>query len=89
MTGERIQVEVRLHALLAELAGTRRHRVKVPRRLTIKDLLDVLGSELPGLSRISKYRINVIAVRNGEPLPGEFEVGEGDIIDLLPPSSGG
>lgn len=89
MTGEQVQVEVRLHALLAELAGTRRCRVEVPRRLTIQGLLEALSSELPGLSKISEYRINIIAVRDGEPLPGEFEVNGGDVIDLLPPSSGG
>ncbi len=89
MTGERVLVEVRLHAVLAELAGIRRHRVRVPRRLTVRGLLEALGTELPGLARISEHRINVIAVRDGEPLPEEFEAREGDVIDLLPPSSGG
>ncbi len=77
----RVEVTVRLFAMLRERAGARELTLDLPEGARVRDALDELGDLAAGLPL-------VMAV-NREYAPEEQVLGAGDELALIPPVSGG
>ncbi len=81
-----MKAKVRLFARLSELAGTREVEMEVGEGLAAGDVYTLLCRRYPqlsGLGEILRYAVN------GEYVPREHPVGEGDEVALIQPVSGG
>ena len=81
-----MKAKVRLFARLSELAGTREVEVEVGEGLSAEDVLHVLCTRYPSLSRLAA---SVRFAVNGEYAEPGHPVGEGDEVAVIPPVSGG
>jgi molybdopterin converting factor subunit 1 len=80
----RINVHVRLFASYREAAGTNRLETSLSAAATVADLLDVLASRIPALTRAK----GMVAV-NQEYVTASAPLHDGDEVALIPPVSGG
>ncbi len=80
------RVTVRLFAGVRERAGTSSVEVRVAEGATVTDAIGAAAAIVPGELRMPK---SVMLALNGEYVPGETPVGDGDEVALIPPVSGG
>ena len=80
-----MKVTVRFFASLKEEMGLEREELKLDEGSTITDLLEALKKAHPVLRDNDKFLIAVNGIRSDH----NQRLGEGDIVALLPPVSGG
>lgn len=81
-----MRMRVLLFAALREAAGSRELAVDLPVGATVADLRAVLSALHP---RLGPLLGNAAAAVNEEYVPGDHPLGEGDVVALIPPVSGG
>jgi molybdopterin converting factor subunit 1 len=79
-----ICVHVRLFASYREAAGTNRLDTPLPSGARVRDLLDLLASDLPALNRAP----GLVAVNHAY-VDRDAQLSDGDEVALIPPVSGG
>ncbi len=83
---ESIRVEIRLYALLAELAGTRRLELMLPAGAQAHDALERVVEQHPELDeQLGRFRIAL----DQEYVEEDAELRDGSVLALIPPVSGG
>jgi len=86
----RLRVSVRLYAVLRDLYGSDRDSIDLPEGSTVGDLLEELKKRNSRLGEfLEKRGSSIIALINGLYAPASQKLREGDVVDLLPPASGG
>jgi molybdopterin converting factor subunit 1 len=81
-----MKVRVRLFALYRELAGTGITVIELRDNAKVKDVKPALYKKFPALK---KHDRNIVfAVNNSYAFPGA-PLGNGDVVALIPPVSGG
>ncbi len=81
-----MKATVRLFARLSELAGARRLEVEVGEGLAARDVYAALCQRYPSLRGMED---SLMYALNGEYVPPDQPVGDGDELALIPPVSGG
>lgn len=94
-----MEVEVRLYAMLREMAGKKVLRVSLPLKSSVRDLIDILveryggeferyiyDAEKKSRSYLS-YMLNGININSLEKFDTPLK--DGDVFSLLPPVGGG
>jgi MoaD family protein len=85
-----LKVSIRLYAVLRDLYGVDKDTIEVPEGSTIKDLLEILGRKSKALEDFMEKRLSsIITLVNGLYAPQDQKLRDGDVVDLLPPASGG
>lgn len=80
------RITVRLFAGIRERAGTPLVEVRVAEGSTVSDAISAAAAVVPGELRTPK---SVMLALNGEYVPDDTAVGDGDEVALIPPVSGG
>ncbi len=81
-----MQVTVKLFATYREVAGTKEMQVRLADRATLRDLLDAVYAEHPGLKGHEEAMLLAVNHEFAEPTA---RLREGDEVALMPPVSGG
>ena len=94
-----MEIEVRLYAMLREIAGMKVLRVSLPPKSSVRDLIDVLLERYGGdferyiydgekrSRRYLSYMLNGININSLEKFDTALK--DGDVFSLLPPVGGG
>ncbi len=81
-------IEVRFFAMLKRLAGTPRKEYVLAEPITVLELKQMLGRDIPALAPVLEGRSLLVSVNEEFALDDEL-VADGDVVGLLPPFSGG
>lgn len=85
-----LKVGVRLYAILRDLYGSDKDLVEIPDGSTVRDLIEFLSKRNERLGEFIEKRLSsIIALVNGLYAPPDQRLRDGDVVDLLPPASGG
>lgn len=81
-----MQIKVLLFAQCADVVGSREKMVELAEGCVLKDLMDALVREHPGLEPIRK---SAMVSLNQEYAGGDAALSDGDEVAMIPPVSGG
>ncbi|MDT7890179.1 MAG: MoaD family protein [Desulfurococcales archaeon] len=83
-------MNIRLYAVLRDLYGADKDLIELPEGSTVKELLEMLGRRSKALGDFMEKRVSsIITLVNGLYAPQDQKLRDGDVVDLLPPASGG
>ncbi|MEM4971118.1 MAG: MoaD family protein [Sulfolobales archaeon] len=83
-------MSIRLYAVLRDLYGVDKDIIEIPEGSTVRDLLKILSKRSKALEDFMEKRLSsIITLVNGLYAPQDQKLREGDVVDLLPPASGG
>lgn len=86
----RMRIRVRLYAILHELYGKREDEIEVPDTATVAEVLARLSSVRGRFGEFIRERSgSLIILVNGLYATMDHRLSDGDVVDILPPSSGG
>ncbi|MEM4966392.1 MAG: MoaD/ThiS family protein [Sulfolobales archaeon] len=86
-----LKIKIRLYAVLRDLYGSSEDLIEVEGdRISVRDLLSRISSKNTSLKEFMRSRgEGIIVLVNGLYAPMDQFVREGDVVDILPPASGG
>jgi len=81
-------VNIRFFAVLKKLLGRDSMQIELQNSITLKDLLDLLETDIPSIRTVIREGRTLIAV-NQEVAHDDTVISNGDEIAFLPPFAGG
>lgn len=87
-------MKVRFYGFLRDYVGGKEFEVNLKDgSVKASELPEVLASSVPGFAKVldlvRKGEIDVIYLLNGKPLRDDDVVSDADVVEVLPPASGG
>ncbi len=87
-------MKVRFYGFLRDYVGGKEFEVRLRgSHVKASELPEVLSSSIPGFAKvldlIKRGEVDVIYLLNGKPLREEDTVNDTDVVEVLPPASGG
>ena len=89
MKKDHIRIKIKFYAILTELTGVKETEIELPQEISPNNLINILKEQFIGFSKIDEYKLSVIILRNGETISSNVRLNHNDLIEILPPSSGG
>lgn len=85
-----MKVRVRLYAILRDLYGGSEDLVDLPEGSAVEDLISRIKRRSPRLEDLLERKgLSLIVLVNGLYAPASQKLSEGDVVDIMPPASGG
>ena len=87
-------MKVRFYGFLRDYVGGKEFEVNLKdSSVKATDLPEILASSIPGFAKVldlvKKGEVDVIYLLNGKPLRDDDVVSDADVVEVLPPASGG
>ncbi|MEZ0290495.1 MAG: MoaD/ThiS family protein [Sulfolobales archaeon] len=86
-----MRVKIRLYAVLRDLYGASEDLLEFNRdRISVRELLEIIASRNDSLKKfITSRGESILTLVNGVYASLEQDLRDGDVVDILPPASGG